>query len=99
MPSNEFMYVRPVDGYAFNKYELNDLFKVEVNVMESIIHADAPLTKRWEFFFKLQAWEKNPFRDADKAISDLLTRALLAEYENPPIGPLTFIDDGGHNDR
>jgi hypothetical protein len=81
--SNIYHYVRPVDGFAFNKYELNDLFAIEVDITQTHIVKGTPMELRWRFFEHASKLEVNTRREEDTAARDLLRRALLAEYEDP----------------
>lgn len=78
-----YQFAKPADGYAYNANELRAILHITVDGLKDVL--EGPLSKRWEVFVR---WADkppgtNPYRNIDTWSRDLLTRALLAEVEDP----------------
>lgn len=76
-----YQFAKPDNGEAYTVIELNTIYQFEIHGMDYM----NAMERRWEFFQHLARMPKNPDRDADKATGDLITRAILAEVQNPAV--------------
>jgi hypothetical protein len=80
-------YANPDDGFAYSPIELSAIDDIEVDVLQTHLQDDSPIAIRWKYFQHASRLPINPYADEDRKTGNLLTRAILAEYENPePVG-------------
>lgn len=77
------LHAKPANGFAYTPLELEGLMHIPVDGTQDVLMG--PLAKRWEYFEHASKLAINTHREQDKATRDLLTRALLAEREDPAI--------------
>lgn len=82
-----YAFAHPNDGDAYSPRELAAIDDIDVDLNQTHFGTASPLAVRWQFFAHAARLAINPTRESDQTIAALISRAVLAEFENRTPAP------------